>query len=163
MRGRATAIAVVAMLSAALFGPTTVGAATLLRAKLTGTQIANPRGGAPQGAARATLTVDSASGRICFQVRYRGLGGRATAGYLRHGHPGDTARPAVVLFSGAPASPVSGCVDDISSATLEALQRHPGAHYVDLASAKRPRGSVRGQLHKAGAAQLDAPASGGIG
>ena len=165
MRGRATAFAVVAMLSAALVGPTPVGAAAVLKAKLSGEQIANPRGGAAHGVGAAALRVDSSRQRVCFEISYHGLGSKATAGYLRRGEPGETARPAVVLFSGARfVSPVSGCVAGVGADTIAGLQRHPGGYYVDVASGKLPKGAVRGQLR----AGRDAPeprdaSSGGIG
>jgi hypothetical protein len=164
MRGRVTTVAVVAVLSAALAGPAAVGAATVLKSRMTGAQVVNDHGGAARGVAQATLTLDASRHRICFELHYSGLGGKATAGYLRQGKPGQMARPAVVLFAGRAANPVDGCVDDVSGQLLDELERHPAAHYVDLASAKFPKGAVRGQLRGSGEdAELQGPPSGGIG
>jgi hypothetical protein len=132
---------------------------------MTGAQIVNDEGGAERGVAQATLRLDAAHHRICFEVTYSGLGGKATAGYVRRGEAGQLARPAVVLFAGRSASPVSGCVGDVSARTIDGLQDHPGGHYVDLSTAKLPKGAVRGQLRGAGSGEteLEGPPSGGVG
>lgn len=165
MGRRASGLAVVAVLAAGLAVPATVGAATVLKSRMTGAQVVNDDGGAPRGVAQATLNLNEARHRICFEIAYSGLGGKATAGYLRHGEPGQMARPAVVLFADRAASPAAGCADDVGRRTMQALQRHPGAHYVDLASARYPKGAVRGQLRGGDVdeAQLGGPPSGGIG
>ena len=165
MRAKASMLVLVAALTAGLVVPAAVGAATVLRAKLTGAQIVNDDGGAPRGVAQATLTLNPDRDRICFEISYRGLGGKAAAGYLRKGEAGQTARPAVVLFAGRASSPVSACVGAVGERTMTGLQDHPGGYYVDLATAKRPKGAVRGQLRDDGdgETQLGGPPSGGIG
>jgi hypothetical protein len=165
MREKARSLALVATLTAALIAPAMVGAATVLKSRMTGAQIVNDDGGSPRGVADATLRLNPERHRVCFEIAYTGLGGKATAGYLRRGGRGETAPPAVVLFAGARfASPVTGCAA-VSGRTIAALQAHPAAHYVDLATAARPKGAVRGQLHGPGADEheLDGPASGGVG
>lgn len=165
MRGKAGTLAVVAVLIAGLVLPAVVGAATMLKSRMTGGQIVNEDGGAPRGVAQATLTLSDSRNRICFEIGYKGLGGNATAGYLRRGEAGHMARPAVVLFSGRSASPVSGCVGGVSERTLAGLRERPGGHYVDLATAKYPKGAVRGQLRAGDAAgtPVAGPPSGGVG
>lgn len=163
---RATWIAVVAVLTAGATAPAALGAASVLKSRMTGAQIVNDDGGSPRGVADATLRLNASRHLLCFEIAYSGLGGKPTAGYLRRGGPGETARPAVVLFAGARfASPVSGCVGDVGGRTIAALQSHPADHYVDLATARRPKGAVRGQLHGAasGEQELDGPSSGGVG
>lgn len=165
MRRRARGLAIVAVLAAGLIVPATVGAATVLKSRMTGAQVVNDDGGAPRGVAQATLHLNSARHRLCFEIAYSGLGGKATAGYLRQGEPGQMARPAVVLFTGSESSPVSGCVDGVGNRTMHGLQQHPGARYVDLASTHFPKGAVRGQLRAGDVeeAELEGPPSGGIG
>jgi hypothetical protein len=133
---------------------------------MTGAQIVNDDGGAPRGTAQATITLNNGRHRLCFEIAYGGLGGKATGGFLRQGHRGDTARPAVILFSGRSASPVSGCVRDVPAKTIAALAKHPAGHYVDLTTRRLPKGAVRGQLRDGSAAEeeeLEGPPSGGIG
>ena len=165
MRGKASTLALVALLAAGLAVPALVGAATVLKSRMTGAQIVNNDGGSPRGVAQATLTLNVPRHRLCFEIDFSGLGGKATAGNLRHGRPGQTARPEVVLFTGRAQSPVSGCVGGVSESTMGALQAHPGTYYLDLATAKRPKGAVRGQLRGAaeGEQQLEGPPSGGVG
>jgi hypothetical protein len=154
-----------ALLGAALTVPATVGAATVLKSRMTGAQIVNDEGGAPTGVAQATITLNEPRHRLCFEIAYSGLGGKATGGFLREGRPGDTARPAVVLFSGRSSSPVSGCVSEVATKAMSALADHPAGHYVDLTTRRLPKGAVRGQLHDGSAAdeELEGPPSGGVG
>jgi hypothetical protein len=164
MRRKAGTLAAAAVLVAGLAVPAAVGAASVLKSRMTGAQIANDDGGAPRGLARATLRLEDGRSRVCFEIEYSGLGGKATAGYVRHGQPGQTARPAIVLFSGRAASPVTGCVGKVGKRTFAGLSEHPGGYSVDLATAKLPKGAVRGQLRGVGGEQqLEGPPSGGIG
>lgn len=163
--GKARTFAVVAVLAAPLAVPASVGAASVLKARMTGAQIVNDDGGAPRGVGQATLTVDEAVGRVCFEIAYSGLGGRAMAGYLREGDPGQMARPALTLFADRAASPARGCIGDVRARTITALSEHPAAHYVDLATRRFPKGAVRGQLRDSGHTEqeLEGPPSGGVG
>lgn len=163
MRGK---LVLVAVMAAVLATPAAVSAATtVLKSRMTGAQIANDEGGAPRGIAQATISLNEPRHRLCFEISYSGLGGQATGGYLRRGGPGELARPAVVLFSGRSASPVSSCVSDVATKTMTELSDHPGGYYVDLTTRKLPKGAVRGQLHagSSGDEQLEGPPSGGIG
>jgi CHRD domain len=157
-------LALAVVLAAGLLPPAALGAATVLKSRLTGAQIVNDDGGAPRGVAQATLSLNEPRQRLCFEIAYSGLGGKATAGYLREGGPGELARPAVTLFSEAAASPVSGCVAEVPMKTLSGLRRHPAGHYVDLATRRLPKGAVRGQLHSGAGigATLEGPSSGGV-
>lgn len=164
MRAMASRFAIV-VLAVGLFVPASVGAATVLKSRMTGAQVINDDGGAPRGVAQATLHLNASRGRICFEVAYSGIGGKATAGYLRRGSPGQMARPAVVLFADRSASPARDCVEDVGARTMQALERHPAAQYVDLASTRYPKGAVRGQLRGGDVDQgeLNGPPSGGVG
>jgi hypothetical protein len=161
MRGRTSILAVVL----ALVAPAAVEAAVVLKAKMTGGQLVNEDGGARGGAAEAILDVDEPRRRLCFEIAYSGLGSQATAGYLREGDRGETARPSVVLFAGRAASPVTGCVGDLPARTLGALSDHPSGHYVDVATRALPKGAVRGQLRESDGFHggLAVSSSGGVG
>ena len=163
MRGK---LVLVAILAAVLATPAAVSAAaTVLKSRMTGAQIANDDGGAPRGIAQATISLNEPRHRLCFEISYSGLGGQATGGYLRRGGPGELARPAVVLFSGRSVSPVDGCVANVATKTISELSDNPDGYYMDLTTRKLPKGAVRGQLHdgSGGDQQLEGPPSGGIG
>lgn len=157
--------ALAAVLVAGLAVPAVAaGAADVLKARMTGAQIVNDAGGAPQGVAQATISLNDSRRRVCFEIEYSGLGGRATGGFLRRGGPGELARPSVVLFTGSSESPVSGCVSRVPSKTLTALSERPTGHYVDLTTRRHPKGAVRGQLRPGDdAGELEGPSSGGVG
>jgi hypothetical protein len=163
MRCKASVLALAAVLTTGLTVPTVVAAATVLKSRMTGAQIVNEDGGAPRGVAQASLTLNEPAHRICFEISYHGLGGKATGGYLRRGRPGDMARPAVVLFAARGSNPVSGCVDGVDQRTIDGLAAHPAGHYVDLTTARFPKGAVRGQLRNGGEETLEGPPSGGVG
>lgn len=136
----------------------------MLKARMTGAQIVNEAGGSPRGVAQATISLNDSRRRVCFEIEYAGLGGRATGGFLRRGGPGELARPSVVLFTGSTASPASGCVSGVPSKTLSALSQRPAGHYVDLTTRRHPKGAVRGQLRSGGdSGELEGPSSGGVG
>lgn len=136
----------------------------MLKARMTGAQIANEAGGAPRGVAQATISLHDSRQRVCFEIEYAGLGGQATGGSLRRGGPGELARPSVVLFTGSTESPVSGCVSGVPSKTFTALSQRPAGHYVDLTTRRYPKGAVRGQLRPGEASgELEGPSSGGVG
>lgn len=147
MRSRALGVAVVAAAAAAApAAPAAGDAATILKSNMTGAQIVNPQGGAPNGVADAILRVKPRRGRVCFSISYAGLGGRATSGFLRRGAQGEMSRPLAILFSARAGSPVKGCVRGVRKRPLRRLVADPGEHYVDLATRKRSKGAVRGQL-----------------
>jgi hypothetical protein len=154
---RKASFALAAVLALGLMASAAAGAATVLKSRMTGAQIVNDDGGAPRGVAQATLRLNAARHRICFDISFSGIGGKATAGYLRRGGPGQLARSS--------ATPASGCVRKVGSRTMRALAQHPAGHYVDLASARYPKGAVRGQLREGDVeeTELEGPPSGGVG
>ena len=164
--GKASRLALAVVLVCGLIGPAmAVGAASVLKSRMTGAQIANDDGGAPRGTGQAAISVNRDRGRLCFEIEYSGLGGKATGGFLRHGGPGELSRPAVVLFSTRAASPVSGCVSNVPAKTLSAIDERPSSHYVDVTTGEYPKGAIRGQLRGSSTTdqELEGPPSGGIG
>lgn len=146
MAGKSNLVAALAALAAAMAIPASAGATTVLKANMTGAQVANPEGGAPQGEGAAVITVHPRRGRLCFEISYWGLGGKAIGGHLRRGGPGKTSRPMATLFVGRSPSPVSGCLRDLPRRPLRRLERKPQKHFVDLTTRRYERGAVRGQL-----------------
>jgi hypothetical protein len=100
------------------------------------------------GTGSATVTLDSATNKITWNVTFSGLTGAATAAHI-HG-PAPVGKNAGVMIwlstKGQPAaSPVSG------SGTLTAAQAADlmnGQCYVNVHTAANPGGEIRGQLMK---------------
>jgi CHRD domain len=98
------------------------------------------------GKGAATATLDTATKTLTWDVEYSGLSGSATAAHI-HG-PADPGKDAgvVVPFTGSLASPIKG------SATLtdaQITQLESGKWYVNIHTAAKRGGEIRGQLVRA--------------
>jgi len=121
-------------------------ATTTFKAALKGSSEVPPN--KTTGTGSATVTLDSASNKITWNVTFSGLTGAAGAAHI-HG-PAPAGKNAGVMIwlstKGKPAtSPLSG------SATLTAAQAAnlmKGQCYVNVHTAANPGGEIRGQLMK---------------
>jgi hypothetical protein len=144
---RTTAVAVV--LAGAVGGLAIAGGAgaaakpTKLTATLSG-DAEVPEGG--QGSGSARLTLDPATGRVCFNIRLRGVGTTA-AGHIHRGGS-RTAGPVVVPLYGEATRRPRGCVRDQDSDLIRQILRRPGRYYVNVHTARYPDGAARGQLKR---------------
>jgi len=115
----------------------------IFRATLDGASEVPPDTSAGTGAATATL--DTATGKLSWNVTYSGLTGPAKAAHI-HG-PADPGKNAgVVIPFIVKASPIKG------SATLTAAQMadlEAGKYYVNIHTAANKGGEIRGQLQPA--------------
>jgi len=115
----------------------------IFRATLDGASEVPPDTSAGTGAATATL--DTATGKLSWNVTYSGLTGPAKAAHI-HG-PADPGKNAgVVIPFTVKASPIKG------SATLTAAQMadlEAGKYYVNIHTAANKGGEIRGQLQPA--------------
>ncbi len=145
----------VRLLPAVLVAPLAVGAVTAAAvpaAASTTTLTAHARGvdelptpGPAAATATATFTVDTAAGRICYQMTAAGLGGPATAAHIHQGAVGVTGPHVVVLD---PAKVNTGTATCLSVATslAAALVANPAGYYFNVHTAAFPDGAARGQL-----------------
>ncbi|HWT21892.1 MAG TPA: CHRD domain-containing protein [Solirubrobacteraceae bacterium] len=123
-------------------GAGAAAAPTTLTASLSGE--AEPEGG--QGSGTARLTLDPATGRVCFNIRLRGVGTTA-AGHIHRGAEG-VAGPVVIALYGEPTRRPRGCVQDQPAAAIRQILRRPGRFYVNVHTAAHPDGAARGQLER---------------
>ena len=101
---------------------------------------------APGAAGTATATLDTATRKLDYDVRWNGLTGPATMAHF-HGpaEPGKNAGVQVRIGDANPVSPATG------SATLteeQVAQLTAGQWYANVHTAADPGGEIRGQLTK---------------
>ncbi len=119
------------------------GAATAMHpelgAKLTGKQEV-PKG-SPVGHGIVNVNLKAASGKVCWTFELVGLRGAMSAHI--HRAPLRKAGPIVVALGGR--YKAKGCTS-APKKTIEAIESHPNAYYVNVHTAKYPNGAIRGQL-----------------
>ncbi|WFP60077.1 CHRD domain-containing protein [Mesorhizobium sp. WSM4904] len=103
-----------------------------------------------KGKGTATLTFNTTSKKLSWNVKYSGLSGPASAGHI-HGPAakGENADP-VIPFKKVK-SPIKG------SATLtdaQATDLDAGKYYVNIHTAANPDGEIRGQIEKSTGASM---------
>jgi CHRD domain-containing protein len=113
-------------------------AAITLNASMSG-KFAVPRG-SPTGKGLATITIDAR--KVCWTLTYSGIG-KPLASQIRRGAAGS------IVVSLGRTFTTRGCTLAPSSAIAQAIVAHPGAYYVNIQTAKYPRGAIRGQLSPA--------------
>jgi len=130
---------------AALAAPAALGSPAVERdytAALTGAAEA-PGPGAPSGRATASVTIDAATGELCWRITgRRNLGGKPNAAHI---HKGRAGRPGAVVIPLGATYRARGCTT-AGKALLRAIVAHPGRYYVNVHNAAYPAGAVRGQL-----------------
>lgn len=94
-------------------------------------------------------------GQVCFDLRWSGVA--ATASHIHKAAKGK-AGPIVVPFF-ASDQPLSeqrkqGCTE-VSATVARAIAQNPSWYYVNVHSLEFPKGAIRGQLAKAGTADVD--------
>ena len=140
---RSVLAVVVGVLALGLFGGGVAGAATTLRASLSGAkEVPDPAG---NGRGTARLTIDVAKSRVCYSITLRGVG-TTFAGHIHKGGK-NTAGPVFVGLFDKPTTRPKGCVKAKRS-QLRAIRNHPGRYYVNVHTVQYPAGAARGQLHK---------------
>jgi hypothetical protein len=114
-------------------------------AELSGSSETPPNITTATGSAR--ITVNPGHDEVCWEITFTGLVTPATAAHIHVGPPGvagpiviPTPVPAVTSGTG------TGCTV-VNEALASAIQRDPGAYYVNVHDSVFPAGQIRGQLH----------------
>ena len=142
---------------ALLAGGTAAAAATTLTAQATGAQEV-PKPG-PAGATGAgTFTVDSASGKICYQISTSGLT-NTVAAHIHKGAAGVAGPVVVPLDASKINSGASTCTSASPSVAADILA-NPAGFYFNVHTPQFSAGAVRGQLAAGGPSGSNAGSGG---
>lgn len=144
MHVKALTLAVAALLATLAFAPTALAKTTTLRASLAGGAAEVPTG-APNASAKATITLDSTKGRVCWKfTKLKGVSNPNAA----HIHEGLKGKAGAVLVPFGAAYKSKGCQTSIAKRIINKIVAHPGRYYVNIHNSGFPAGAVRGQLKK---------------
>jgi hypothetical protein len=125
------------------------GHAVTLRTTLSGAEEA-PGPGDPDGAGKATIRLNSRTGKVCFNLSWSNIA-PPTAAHIHEAPAGVAGDIVVTLFSGESPLPdtitgVSGCASDVSGDLIDDIIENPAEYYVNVHNAEFPAGAIRGQL-----------------
>ncbi|MEP7082308.1 MAG: CHRD domain-containing protein [Chloroflexota bacterium] len=135
-------LASLALVGGALAAPTT------LTATLAGvTEGDNP--GNPDGAGTASITVDPATGEVCWNLTATGTM-PITQSHIHTGAAGVSGGVLVPLDVDGFTGSSEGCVAAQPAAALNSILANPAGFYVNLHTSDFPAGAIRGQLAAAG-------------
>ena len=131
----------VAALAAAVFAVAASAAMSpVVSAKMTG-GAENPKG-APNGSGMAVVHFNATKGSVCWTFsKLKGV----TAPTAAHIHKGGKGVSGPVFIPLGAAFKAKGCTT-ASKSSINAVEKNPGAYYVNVHNAKYPGGVVRGQL-----------------
>ncbi len=116
-----------------------------------------PDKGPSGGAGTATVTIDPATNQVCYMIKTTGLPDAVTLAHIHEG-PKGVAGPVTIDFNYAANGP-GGCVAG-DAAKVSAVLANPAGFYVNVHTAKFPKGAARGQLEPALTTQPSAQGSG---
>jgi CHRD domain len=99
--------------------------------------------GAPNGSGKAVVTLNSATGKVCWTFSsVKGIS-KVNAAHIHKAPKGKSGAVVVPFFTGA--LKTKGCVK-ASKSLITAIEKSPSAYYVNIHTAKYPAGAIRGQL-----------------
>lgn len=137
--------ALVAALAASLLLAATVMAAPM---SFTAT-LADAGEGNPDGSGSASVTIDTDTGEVCWDLSVEGLGEDVTASHIHTGGAGESGGVVVPLDVDGFTDTSEGCVTP-DGADLAAIVAAPASFYVNIHTATHSGGAIRGQLTAAG-------------
>lgn len=146
MRTRLVTLAVTALCGVLLLASPAGAATAVLRTTLTAAEV--PTGGDPAGSGQAYAVIDTTTGRVCTVVIVRGVA-QVIAAHIHKGATGVIGPHAIDLNT--PIDYGTGIAYSLtctveSPALIADLVANPSGYYVNVHSAGRPLGALRGQL-----------------
>ena len=134
-----TALAVIAAMAA--LAASALGASKTFTVTLSG-KAETPKGGPSTGKGTAKLTLNSTTGKVCFNLTWSGIG-NPTASHIHQGKKGVAGAVVIPIFGGTPKH--KGCVT-ASKSLIRKILKSPTGYYFNIHTAKYPGGALRGQL-----------------
>ena len=128
---------------ALLAGPALAAGSVTFTTMLTGPAEVPPAPAAGHGT--ASITVDTAKGQLCYELSATGTD-TPTMAHVHKGAAG-IAGPVVVAIDPPAQGSSKGCAAAPADA-LAAILAEPSSYYVNVHTAKYPKGAMRGQLAK---------------
>ncbi len=112
-----------------------------LRATLTGAAERSPAGGDADGDGTATVTLNAATGEVCWEIAVTGID-QPRAAHIHRG-TAEVVGPVVVPFGQTFQAQGCGTAD---GALIREIVAAPADFYVNVHNAAYPEGAIRGQL-----------------
>jgi hypothetical protein len=133
-------VVLAALVAGAVVATGAVAASKTITTKMNGAQ-ESPKGD-PNGSGTAKVTLNSSTGKVCFNLTWSKIG-KPTAAHIHKGAKGKAGDVVIPFFAGS--AKHKGCVSAKKS-LVAAIVKKPGAYYVNIHDAKYPAGALRGQL-----------------
>jgi CHRD domain len=148
-KGRIALLGGVLALAAVVALPALSPGATLLGAKLKGSQEV-PGPGDPDAKGGIQVSLKTKKKKVCFTLEYRKLDGGASAGHIHRGKKGVAGKIKVPLFEVDPPlaerGSFEGCQKNVKRKLIRRIKRKPENFYVNIHTPEYPDGAIRGQL-----------------
>jgi hypothetical protein len=148
-KGRIALLSALAAMAALVALPSLSPGATLLGAKLKGSQEV-PGPGDPDGKGGIQVSLKAKKKKVCFTLEYRKLDDGAVAAHIHRGKKGVAGPVKVTLFEVDPPLPEAGsfegCQKNVKRKLIRRIKRRPENFYVNVHTPPYPDGAIRGQL-----------------
>jgi len=135
-----------------VIGGSIVGAEVAQPVELTASLSGGGPEGDPDGGGGATISVEAAAGKVCFELAWTKIRGPFAA-HIHAGGAGASGDVVIPLFEMRNGTPlagtiraVQGCARNVDDAIIDALLADPAGHYVNVHNGRFPAGAIRGQL-----------------
>ena len=128
--------------TAAIAQPATGGKRTFTTTLTGAAEVPGP--GDTDGTGSASVTVDVAAKKICYELTVANIE-PATMAHIHAGAVG-VAGPVVVTLEAPSDGSSSGCLTNVATSTLANILARPAQYYVNVHNTPFPAGAVRGQL-----------------